>query len=85
MFQIILDERKRREIDPTLVVLRDCAAELAHARPAQPYARARVEEMQRFMEAMSGLYEETRKLPAGALRQLARLRGRVRRLLGGES
>jgi DNA-binding transcriptional regulator GbsR (MarR family) len=83
MFQIILDERKRREIDPTLAVLRDCAAELARAKPAQPYAQARVEELHRFMQAMAGLYDEVRRLPAGALRQVAKLRGRVRRLLGG--
>jgi len=27
MFRIVLDERKRREIDPTLVLLRECIRE----------------------------------------------------------
>src|SRR6478736_3112940 len=31
MFQIVLDERKRREIDPTLAILRECLAEAVKA------------------------------------------------------
>src|SRR5580698_4940324 len=30
MFRIVLDERKRREIDPTLAMLRECIAEAEH-------------------------------------------------------
>src|ERR1700733_7747696 len=29
MFRVVLDERKRREIDPTLVMLRECIAEVS--------------------------------------------------------
>src|SRR5690348_6963628 len=32
MFRIVLDERKRREIDPTLAVLRECIAEASQAK-----------------------------------------------------
>src|SRR5438046_4919889 len=32
MFRIILNERKRREIDPTLIVLRECIADAEKAR-----------------------------------------------------
>jgi DNA-binding transcriptional regulator GbsR (MarR family) len=85
MFQIIVEERKRREIDPTVAVLRDCVTELAQARPAQPYARERVEEMQRVFESLTLLYEETRRIPPSALRQISKLRGRIRRLFGGQA
>src|ERR1700682_3404595 len=34
MFRIILEERKRREVDPTLNVLRECVSTLEKARPA---------------------------------------------------
>lgn len=85
MFQIIVEERKRRELDPIVEVLRACASELASAKPAQPYARDRVEEMERFLVTMTGLYAEVRALPPGALRQMSKLRGRVRRMLGGAS
>jgi DNA-binding transcriptional regulator GbsR (MarR family) len=85
MFQVIVEQRKRREIDPTLAVLRDCASELAQAKPAQPYARDRVEEMQRVFEALTSMYEELRKVPPSALRHVTKLRGGLRRLLGGVS
>src|SRR5713101_2832054 len=37
MFQIILDERKRREIDPTLRVLQECVAALGRADASDAY------------------------------------------------
>src|SRR5688572_8203597 len=33
LFRIVLDERKRREIDPTIAVLRECASQ---AKPGSP-------------------------------------------------
>ncbi len=82
MFQVVLDERKRREIDPTLEVLRTCVAELEKAGPADAYTRERLVEMLDFFENMTSLYLEVRRMPVGALRRMARLRGRLRKLLG---
>src|SRR5947207_13827128 len=36
MFRVVLDERKRREIDPTLAVLRECIAEAEKEKGADP-------------------------------------------------
>jgi len=83
MFQVVLDERKRREIDPTLEVLRACVAELEKAGPADAYTRERLVEMLDFFENMTSLYLEVRRMPVGALRRMARLRGRLHKLLGG--
>jgi DNA-binding transcriptional regulator GbsR (MarR family) len=84
LVQIIIEERKRREIDPTLAVLRECASELAQAKPPQGYARERVDEMQRVFETLTLLYEEARRIPPAALRQASKWRGRIRQLFGGE-
>ena len=35
-----------------------------------------------FFETMTELYDELRNLPIGALRSVARMRGKVRKLLG---
>ena len=80
MFQIIVDERKRREVDPTLAMLRACVAE-APATPAAQHNRERLEAMLDFFETMTGFYEDLRKLPVGALRQLAHMKSRIRKLL----
>src|SRR5882724_10223575 len=37
MFRMVLDERKRREIDPTLAMLRECIAEAEQARKTDAY------------------------------------------------
>jgi len=39
MFRIIARERKKREIEPTLRVLRDCIGESSKSRSAAPYTR----------------------------------------------
>jgi DNA-binding transcriptional regulator GbsR (MarR family) len=83
MFQIVVDGRKRREIDPTLATLRECVAELANAAPAETYTRQRLGAMLEFFESMTACYEEIRRLPLGALRELAKLRGKLQKLLGG--
>ena len=39
MFTIIVEERKRREIDPTIAVLRECAEEMKGSNTADRDAR----------------------------------------------
>jgi len=85
MFYVVLEERKRREIDPTLQVLRECAAAPSHNTPEDREARKRIREMLGFFEETGALYEEFRKLPGGALRSLLRFKGQLRRLFSGAS
>src|SRR5437588_2404826 len=37
MFRVVLDERKKRELDPTLVMLRECIAEAEKDKAADPF------------------------------------------------
>ena len=82
MFGTILEERKRREIDPTLRVLQECVAELESGREKDAETRGRLQAMRDFLTTMTTLYEEVRRMPPGAIRGLAKLRGRMRKLLG---
>lgn len=79
MFRIIIDQRKRREIDPTLDVLRLCLAELKDADDA--YTRERLEEIYTFFADVEALYNDVRKLPLPTLRRLVKARGAVKKLL----
>jgi DNA-binding transcriptional regulator GbsR (MarR family) len=85
IFRIVSQERKRREIDPTLRVLQECVGELKKAGAGSTYTRDRLEEMLEFLTATSGLFEELVNMPAGALKGIARLRGKVKLLLGAET
>ena len=85
MYRVILDERKRREIDPTLQVLRDCVAQSPPTDPAVLETRRRIGELLDFFETMTALYEELREYSAADLRRLVKTRGRIRRLLAAIS
>jgi len=81
MFQLIVDQRKRREMDPTLQVLREAVAERERGGSDAAYTRERLLAMLEFFETATALYHELRQLPAGALRGLVKARGRVRKLV----
>src|SRR6266436_4645135 len=84
IFRIVSEERKRREIDPTLRVLAECVAELKAGPQGDAYTRARLESMLEFLTGMTGLFEEILRMPTGALKGVVKLRGKVITLLGAE-
>lgn len=83
MARVILDERKRREIDPTVALIRECAAELKRAEHPDENTLQRLHEMLGFLEIMTSLYDELHHLPSGTARKLVKWRGRLRKLLDG--
>jgi DNA-binding transcriptional regulator GbsR (MarR family) len=84
IFRIVSEERKRREIDPTLRVVGECVQELKSAPQSDAYTRERLESMLDFLTTMSGLFEEVVRMPPGALKGVGKLRGKVVTLFGGE-
>jgi DNA-binding transcriptional regulator GbsR (MarR family) len=84
IFRIVSEERKRREIDPTLRVIAECVQELKANPQSDPYTRERLESMLEFLTAMTGLFEEIMRMPAGALKGVVKLRGKVITLLGSD-
>jgi DNA-binding transcriptional regulator GbsR (MarR family) len=82
IFRIVSEERKRREIDPTLRVLAECVHEVKSDAQGDAYTRERLESMLEFLTAMTGLFEEIIRMPTGALKGVVKLRGKVITLLG---
>jgi DNA-binding transcriptional regulator GbsR (MarR family) len=82
IFRIIAEERKRREIDPTLRVLQECVSELKKAGAANAYTRERLEDMLSFLSTTSGLFEELVHMPNSMLKGMTRLRGKLQLLFG---
>jgi len=80
MFRIILEERKRREVDPTLNALRDCVSTVEKERPVDIEAKRRLGDLLEFMETMDGAYREFRTLSITDLRRFLRLRGGMRKV-----
>jgi DNA-binding transcriptional regulator GbsR (MarR family) len=82
MFQIILDERKKREIEPTLAMLRELTG---RSKKAESYEQERLEQMLAFFETMTSWYTQIRRLPTGAVIKFVKMGDKVRKLLGAAS
>jgi DNA-binding transcriptional regulator GbsR (MarR family) len=76
MFRRVLDERKRREIDPTIELLRRCADEAEKAKDSHTQERLGV--MRDFFETMAGWYDEIGRLPTPAVMKFIKLGGKIR-------
>ena len=76
MFEILLDERKRREVDPILKTLREATARIAEEAVEAP-TRERLDEMLKFFELMDGWFGDIRRLPLSTRVKLIKLGGRV--------
>jgi DNA-binding transcriptional regulator GbsR (MarR family) len=73
LFATIMDERKKREIDPTLAVLRECVEQARTARRPDEATVQRLKNMLEFFESTNRWYESIRKLPRGAMRKFIRM------------
>jgi len=82
MFRLVLDERKKREIDPTLQVLRECLAEAKTDRSTDKSTQQRLRELCEFFETTVAWYEQLRLWPMSAVTKLVRLGDKGRKLLG---
>jgi len=81
MFRIVVEERKRREIDPTLAVLRQCVSETEKSGGGDSVTKARLQGMLNFFETLTGFYEQVSRIPTGSLIKLIKMGDRLRKIL----
>ncbi len=81
MFRVVLDERKKREIDPTERLLRECIAEAGKARETDRYTEDRLRELADFFDTTNAWYAQVRQWPPGALTSFVRAGEKIRKLL----
>jgi DNA-binding transcriptional regulator GbsR (MarR family) len=84
MFRIVLDERKKREIDPTLALLRDCVQEAEANKGGDRATRERLAAMLAFFESMSGWYNQIHRLPVKTVRKFVKMGDKALKLMGLE-
>jgi len=83
MFRIVLAQRKRREIDPTMALLREAVSESSKGGAAETFARERLAEMLDFFETAMQGYEEFARMSPAMLQRLVKYGGKVQKLLAG--
>ena len=81
LFRVIVDERKKREADPTLAMLREAVAETKKPGAADAYTRERLADLLQFFELMTTWCEQTRKLPTPAVIRMVKMGSKVAKML----
>ena len=83
-FRVVIEERKRREIDPTLTVLRSCVMEADDDKELDQATREKMEQVLTFLEMLASTYDDYKRLPPATLKRFLRMGGTVARLLGSD-
>lgn len=81
LFRVIIEQRKQRELNPTLSMLKSCAAEVDTESETDPVTRERIRNMLAFVESTSEWYEQIRDIPTSTLTKLMKLGKGITRLL----
>lgn len=84
VIRMVIDGRKRRELDPTLAVLRECSAQAAGERGTPAHVRERIQGQLELLETVTGWYDAIKTLPRKTLLKMLRLGGRIARVLGDQ-
>ena len=79
IFRVILEERKRREIDPTIALLGELAEKLEGRRNVPEHVRERIGRMHQFIGTLTSWYEDIRRVPKPTLVALMKLGAKVAR------
>jgi DNA-binding transcriptional regulator GbsR (MarR family) len=78
---VIMDGRKKREIDPTLLLLREAVAESKTDQETPEQVKERIGVMLEFLEEVSGWYDQIRAMPRPTLLKLMRMGTRVAKIV----
>jgi DNA-binding transcriptional regulator GbsR (MarR family) len=77
MLTTIMEERKRRELEPTLSLLRQCVLEAEHDRETPAASKARIEEMLKVMATLTEWFDEVKDLPRPTLVALMKMGAKI--------
>jgi DNA-binding transcriptional regulator GbsR (MarR family) len=82
VIRAIMDGRKKRELDPTLAALRECAAQLKNDKETPAAVRERIVGQLEFLETVTRWYDSVKRMPRKTLLKMMRMGERISRLLG---
>jgi DNA-binding transcriptional regulator GbsR (MarR family) len=81
MLTAIMEERKRRELEPTLSLLRQCVLELGSDRETPSEVKARIEQMLAFIATLTEWFDQIKTLPKSTLIPLMKMGARIAQLV----
>jgi DNA-binding transcriptional regulator GbsR (MarR family) len=82
VIRIVVEGRKRREIDPTLAFLRDCATALEKDSETPQQVRERILAQMEFFATLTAWYDSIKNLPRKTLLKMMRLGQKIAKVIG---
>ncbi|WP_373973709.1 MarR family transcriptional regulator [Chitinibacter sp. SCUT-21] len=80
IFRLITEERKKRELDPTLTVLRECAIEAENDAEIEAATKQKMDEVLEFLEVLLSGYEDFKHLPPAVVLKLLKMGSKIGQL-----
>ena len=81
MFRVVLNEHKRREVDPTLAMLREALAEMKSKGDKDTHTAERLEALRDFFEVTTNWYNMIRGWPTSTLIRFMKLGDKALKLI----
>lgn len=81
LFRVIIEQRKQRELNPTLSMLRTAAEEVEFEKETDPVTKERIRNMLAFVETTSDWYEQISDIPSSTLTKLMKLGRSITKLV----
>ena len=74
MFRIISEKRKKKEIDPTVNIIKECLLEKGETdNELNEYSRTRLKALTEFFDTILDFYDSANKLPTESIIQLLKV------------
>jgi len=82
VIRAIMEGRKRRELDPTLAALRECAVQLQKDKETPAAVRQRIVTQLEFLETVTRWFDAMKRMPRKTLLKMMRMGERIAKILG---
>ncbi len=82
MFRLVIEQRKRREIDPTREMLKKSLEQIDPRELGAEFTRERLVAMAGFFDAVTELHDQMKRLPTGTVRKMLRMGAKVSKIRG---
>ena len=81
LFRVIIEQRKQRELNPTLTMLKQCAKEVQAETGTDDITKERIHNMLDFVSTTSNWYEQISEIPTTTLTKLMALGSKITKLV----
>jgi DNA-binding transcriptional regulator GbsR (MarR family) len=85
MLMTIMEERKRRELEPTLTLLRQCVLEMEDDKRTPEEVKRRMHDMLTFLSTLTDWFDQVKTLPRTTLVTLMKMGEKVAKLVPGRT